>query len=133
MATDNKIYSIPIDSQPAMVGESVATYSAQPSPEQIVLTIPHGIEAEPLRKKVNAYYHAVLHEYAIEQEVKNNLEEWLLCTGMYSGPNLCWDNAPFRRLQSMDRFALSLIDKVRDNFPDYTQRHIGWLIRKLQS
>ncbi|MBQ0075482.1 MAG: hypothetical protein KBT34_14980, partial [Prevotella sp.] len=33
--------------------------------------------------------------------------------------------------QSMDRITLQMIDKIREDYPDYTQRHIGWLKRKL--
>ncbi|MBQ0075422.1 MAG: hypothetical protein KBT34_14680, partial [Prevotella sp.] len=131
MTKDKQTYNIPSDSQPAMASEPEVAYSSQSTQEHIILTIPKGVDAEPIKEKVNGYYAALLQEYVVEQEVKKNIEEWLFCTGMFSGPNLCWDNAPFRRLQSMDRITLQMIDKIREDYPDYTQRHIGWLKRKL--
>lgn len=133
MAKDNKKYTIDDDSQSMMVGEPAAVYASRSEQNRIVLTVPEGIDAEPLREKVNAYYHAILHEYIVEQEFRKNLDNWLYCTGMYSGPNLCWDNAPFRSLESMGSIALPMIDRIRVDYPDYTQRHIGWLRRKLES
>lgn len=133
MAKDNKKYSIPTDTQPAMASESMATYTSLPAQEHIILTIPQGVDAAPIREKVNTFFDSLLHECIVEQEFRSNLDKWLYCTGMYSGPNLCWDNEPFRRLESMGRITLPMIDKVRNDYPDYTQRHIGWLRRKLES
>lgn len=133
MATDDKTYTYPADTEPAMACEDVATYTAQQSHEQIILTVPHGMDAEPLRKKVNAYYDAILHDYTVEQKFRKTLDNWLFCTAMYSGPNLCWDNEPFRQIESMGRTALSMIEKVMDSYPDSSHRHLGWLRRKLQS
>lgn len=102
-------YSIPQDSQPAMVGESVATYSAQPSPEQIVLTIPHGIEAEPLREKVNAYYDKLVHDCIIEQQFNCHYHEWIMETGPLSNPHAIADNDHFRAIVKMGKSAVPFI------------------------
>lgn len=133
MVTEKKRYAdVDDDSQPTMASEPVANYAPSTASNRIVLNIPEGIDAEPLREKVNAYYEALLQECVVEQEFKKNLDNWLFCTGMYSGPNLCWDNEPFRRIESMGQIVLPMIDRARNNYPDYTRRHLGWLKRKLE-
>lgn len=134
MATENKIYKyFDNDSQATIASEPVADCTPSTAPNRIVLNIPEGIDSEPLREKVNAYYEMLLQECIAEQEFRQNLDNWLFCTGMYSGPNLCWDNEPFRRIESMGQMALSMMDRICDNYPDYTHRHLGWLRRKLES
>lgn len=133
MVTEKKRYAdVDDDSQPTMASEPVANYAPSTASNRIVLNIPEGIDAEPLREKVNAYYETLLQECVVEQEFKRNLDNWLFCTGMYSGPNLCWDNEPFRRIESMGQIVLPMIDRARNNYPDYTRRHLGWLKRKLE-
>ncbi|MBQ0143224.1 MAG: hypothetical protein KBT06_10615 [Prevotellaceae bacterium] len=133
MVTEKKRYAdVDDDSQPTMASEPVANYAPSTASNRIVLNIPEGIDAEPLREKVNAYYETLLQECVVEQEFKKNLDNWLFCTGMYSGPNLCWDNEPFRRIESMGQIVLPMIDRARNNYPDYTRRHLGWLKRKLE-
>lgn len=133
MATEKMKYTYSNDSQPTIASEPVADYAPSLTSNRIVLNIPEGIDAEPLREKVNAYYEALLQECVVEQEFRRNLDNWLFCTGMYSGPNLCWDNEPFRRIASMRHLALPIVDKVCKEYPDYTQRHLGWLRRKLST
>lgn len=132
MAKDKKTYSIPTDSQTAMASEPVIACNSVSAQNQIVLTIPEGIEAEPLREKVNAYYDVLLKDVLREQIFRDTLDKWLDHTGVYSGPNLCWDNAPFRQIQSMGQGALEMIDRASDSLPEYTHRHLGWLKEKLK-
>lgn len=109
MATDNKKYDIPADSQPAMASEPAATYSSMPAQEQIVLTIPHGIEAEPLREKVNAYYNNLVQECIIKQQFDCQYHEWIMETGPLSNPYAIADNDHFRAIVNMGKSAVPFI------------------------
>lgn len=126
--TDENTYNLPLDdAQNAMLNEPMAAYSATTSQNHIVITVPQGVNAEPLRQKIKI----LLQETLLEQKCQEALKEWLDCTCMYSGPNLCWDNEPFRQIQSMGPQIIPLIDKAIDQYPDYTHRHLRWLKRKL--
>lgn len=131
MEEQDKTYKLPTDSQPAMVGETAVAYAEQSSQGHIILTIPQGVDAEPLREKVKTYYDALLKDVLQEQLFRNTLEKWLEHTGVYSGPNLCWDNEPFRQIQSMGAGVITMIDRASRNLPEYTHRHLGWLKSKL--
>ena len=132
MAKGKDTYTLPTDSQTTMASEPVVAYASQSLQEHIVLTVPRGLDAEPLRQKVNAYYETLLKDVMREQMLRNALDKWLDHTGFYSGPNLCWDNEYFHQIQSMGAEVLSMVDEAFVSYPEYTHRHLGWLKRKLQ-
>lgn len=129
----HKQYELSEDSQSAMVGEPAVLYASSPAQESIVLSIPYGVDADSLRRKVNAYYDEILQEIVVERNVKELVMQWLNRAGLYSGPGLCWDNEPFRRLQEMSEQVLLMFDRIIEGAPDYAHRHLGWLKEKLEN
>lgn len=114
MAKDKKTYSIPTDSQTVMASEPVVAYNSMSAPNQIVLTIPEGIEAEPLREKVNAYYETLLHESILEQRFNYHYDRWILDTGPLSSIHAIIDNEHFRQIVKMGKPAVPyIVEKMK--------------------
>lgn len=110
MATVNKKYTyINNDSHPTIASEPVANYAPSSTPNRIVLNIPEGIDAEPLREKVNAYYEILLQECIVEQEFEYHYNKWVFETGPLSNPYAIADNEHFRNIVKMGKTAVPFI------------------------
>ncbi len=109
MAKDNKKYSLPTDTQPAMACESMATYTSMPAQEHIILTIPQGVDAAPIREKVNTFYESLLHECVVEQEFNYHYNKWILETGPLSSPYAIANNEHFCEIVKMGKSVVPYI------------------------
>lgn len=118
MAKDNKKYTIDDDSQSMMVGEPAAVYASRAEQNHIVLTVPEGIDAEPLREKVNAYYKTLLHESLLEQKFNYHYNRWIFETGPLSNPYAIADNEHFKEIVKMGKVvAPYIVDKMKTDNP----------------
>lgn len=110
MVTEKKRYAdVDDDSQPTIASEPVANYAPSTASNRIVLNIPEGIDAEPLREKVNAYYETLLQECVVEQEFKYHYKNWVFETGPLSNPYAIADNEHFRAIVRMGKAVVPFI------------------------
>ena len=118
MAKDKKKYTLDDDSQPMVVGESAAVYASRSEQNHIVLTVPEGIDAEPLREKVNAYYKTILHESLLEQKFNYHYNKWIFDTGPLSNPYAIADNEHFKEIVKMGKVVVPyILDKMKTDNP----------------
>lgn len=108
MATEKYTY-INKDSQPIIASEPVVDYAPSTTPNRIVLNIPEGIDAEPLREKVNAYYETLLQECIVEQEFEYHYKNWILETGPLSNTYAIAGNEHFCEIVKMGKKVVPFI------------------------
>lgn len=60
-------------------------------------------------------------------------DNWWKETCMYSGANLCYANENYKKMKSMGKSILPLIEEKERTVPEVMLRHVSWLKRGILS